>query len=182
MAAWGSEGAWTNQPHSAAGVHRRQGAACVGHKVEGATHPSLLTGAQVAAYCNGRERVSQYDCLLLEHVLWNKPEQAERISDWLLAQLAVDDGIKQVQYLLNLGKRQGLTQQQLEGRIESILGRRVGVYDLTKREAGGVIDAVDTLSKQRAAAFFQTTVAKFRTLAHHHTSLNSSRNLCTARE
>lgn len=50
---------------------------------------------------------------------------------------------KQVQYLLNLGKRQGLTQQQLEGRVESILGRRVGVYDLTKREAGGVIDALN---------------------------------------
>ena len=50
---------------------------------------------------------------------------------------------KQVQYLLNLGKRQGLTQQQLEGRMESILGRRVGVYDLTKREAGGVIDALN---------------------------------------
>ena len=50
---------------------------------------------------------------------------------------------KQVQYLLNLGKRQGLTAQQLETRIESILGRRVGVYDLTKREAGGVIDALN---------------------------------------
>ena len=50
---------------------------------------------------------------------------------------------KQVQYLLNLGKRQGLTQQQLEGRMESILGRRAGVYDLTKREAGGVIDALN---------------------------------------
>ena len=50
---------------------------------------------------------------------------------------------KQVQYLLNLGKRQGLTQQQLESRIEGILGRRVGVYDLTKREAGGVIDALN---------------------------------------
>ena len=49
---------------------------------------------------------------------------------------------KQVQYLLNLGKRQGLTQQQLEGRIEGIIGRRAGVYDLTKREAGGVIDAL----------------------------------------
>lgn len=49
---------------------------------------------------------------------------------------------KQVQYLLNLGKRQGLTQLQLEDRIEGILGKTVGVYDLTKREAGDVIDAL----------------------------------------
>jgi len=47
---------------------------------------------------------------------------------------------KQIQYLLNLGKRQGLTPQQLEQRIEQQLGRQVGVYQLTKREAGDVID------------------------------------------
>ena len=50
---------------------------------------------------------------------------------------------KQVQYLLNLGKRQGLTLPQLEGRIEGILGKKVGVYDLTKREAGDIIDALN---------------------------------------
>jgi hypothetical protein len=52
--------------------------------------------AQVAAYCDGRDTVSEYDCLLLEHVLWQEPEHAAKISDWLLAQLAVDDGMKQV--------------------------------------------------------------------------------------
>src|SRR5690606_24871983 len=30
---------------------------------------------------------------------------------------------KQIQYLLNIGKRQGLTPQQLEGRIEQLFGR-----------------------------------------------------------
>lgn len=49
---------------------------------------------------------------------------------------------KQVQYLLNLGKRQGLSTPQLESRIESIVGKRAGVYDLTKREAGDIIDAL----------------------------------------
>lgn len=50
---------------------------------------------------------------------------------------------KQVQYLLNLGKRQGLTPSQLEDRIEGLLKKRVGVYDLTKREAGDVIDSLN---------------------------------------
>jgi hypothetical protein len=36
------------------------------------------------------------DCLLLQHVLWNRPDLAERIYDYLLGQLAVDDGLKQV--------------------------------------------------------------------------------------
>jgi MoxR-like ATPase len=51
---------------------------------------------QVAAYCNGRDTVTEYDCLLLEHVLWQSPEHAPKIADWLLSQLAVDDGMKQV--------------------------------------------------------------------------------------
>lgn len=50
---------------------------------------------QVAAYCNGRSSVSEYDCLLLQHVLWQTPEQADKIADWLLGQLAADDGVKQ---------------------------------------------------------------------------------------
>lgn len=50
---------------------------------------------------------------------------------------------KQVQYLLNLGKRQGLTPIQLEDRILGILSKKVGVYDLSKREAGDVIDALN---------------------------------------
>lgn len=49
---------------------------------------------------------------------------------------------KQVQYLLNLGKRHGSTQIQLEDRIESELGKKAGVYDLTKREAGDIIDVL----------------------------------------
>ncbi|KAI8473934.1 MAG: AAA domain-containing protein [Monoraphidium minutum] len=56
---------------------------------------------QVAAYTNGRDAVTEYDCLLLEHVLWSTPEVAPKIADWLLAQLAVDDGMKQVDYLLS---------------------------------------------------------------------------------
>lgn len=56
---------------------------------------------QVAAYCNGRDTVTEYDALLLEHVLWATPEVAPKIADWLLAQLAVDDGMKQVDYLLS---------------------------------------------------------------------------------
>lgn len=56
---------------------------------------------QVAAYCNGRSSVTEYDALLLEHVLWAAPETAPKIADWLLAQLAADDGMRQVDYLLS---------------------------------------------------------------------------------
>ncbi|PSC72582.1 ATPase associated with various cellular activities AAA_5 [Micractinium conductrix] len=56
---------------------------------------------QVAAYTSGRGRLAEYDCLLLRHVLWQRPDEAERIYDWLLSNLASNDGMAQMQYLLN---------------------------------------------------------------------------------
>lgn len=47
---------------------------------------------------------------------------------------------KQVQFLLTMGKRFKLSTPQLENRIAEIIGRRCGVYDLTKKEAGLVLD------------------------------------------
>ena len=47
---------------------------------------------QVAAYTNGRTLVSEYDLLLLQHVLWQRPEEAQRVADYLLGQLASDSG------------------------------------------------------------------------------------------
>jgi hypothetical protein len=49
---------------------------------------------------------------------------------------------KQVQYLLSIGKRQRLSTAQLEKRVEEILGRPVGIYDLSKQAAGLVIDSL----------------------------------------
>jgi len=47
---------------------------------------------------------------------------------------------KQIQYLLSIGKRQRLNTVQLEEKVAQILGQEIGLYDLSKREAGQVID------------------------------------------
>lgn len=47
---------------------------------------------------------------------------------------------KQVQFILTMGKRYKLSTPQLEGRINQIIGRKCGVYELTKKEAGRVLD------------------------------------------
>jgi hypothetical protein len=49
---------------------------------------------------------------------------------------------KQVQFLLSLGKRLGLDTPALETRAAEVVGRRVGLYDLTKREAGALLDTL----------------------------------------
>lgn len=52
---------------------------------------------------------------------------------------------KQIQYMLNVGKRQGMSKLQLENRVAQILGRRQDLYELSKRDAGVVLD---TLTQQ----------------------------------
>lgn len=54
---------------------------------------------QVAAYTNGRQVVSEFDCLLLQHVLWQRPGESQRIADYLLSQTASDSGA-QIELLL----------------------------------------------------------------------------------
>ena len=55
---------------------------------------------RVAAYTNGRSAVSEFDCLLLANVLWQRPSEARTIREWILERLARDRGVEQVQYLL----------------------------------------------------------------------------------
>jgi len=47
---------------------------------------------------------------------------------------------KQVQFLLTMGKCFKLSTPQLENRVAEIIGRRCGVYELTKKEATIVLD------------------------------------------
>lgn len=58
---------------------------------------------------------------------------------------------KQVQFLLNLSKRHGLAMPKLEDRIAEILGRRIGLYELSKRDAGVVLDSFTAESKPATA-------------------------------
>ena len=51
---------------------------------------------------------------------------------------------KQVQYLLSIGKRMRLSTAALEKEVADILGREVGLYDLSKKDAGIVIDQLTT--------------------------------------
>jgi hypothetical protein len=50
---------------------------------------------------------------------------------------------KQIQFLLSIGKRMRLSTSALEQEIEQILGHQVGIYDLTKKQAGTVIDQLN---------------------------------------
>lgn len=47
---------------------------------------------KVAAWTNGREALSVWDCWLLQHCLWDRPEDQPIISDWYRRHLGVGSG------------------------------------------------------------------------------------------
>lgn len=55
---------------------------------------------KVAAYTDGRTRVNEFDCLLLRHVLWQRPEEREYVQDYLLDRTVELKGSQQLRYLL----------------------------------------------------------------------------------
>lgn len=59
---------------------------------------------------------------------------------------------KQIKFLLSIGKRQRLSTSDLEAKIADVLGYSVGVYDLSKPQAGVVLDALANGSGQRTSS------------------------------
>ena len=50
---------------------------------------------QVAAHADGRTEVNEYDCLLLEHVFGNRPDDAQKVKSYVIETIASDPGLQQ---------------------------------------------------------------------------------------
>ena len=61
---------------------------------------------------------------------------------------------KQINFLLSISKRERLSTAQLEAKIAEILGNSIGLYDLSKRQAGRVLDELTKNGKETAASRF----------------------------
>jgi hypothetical protein len=59
---------------------------------------------------------------------------------------------KQIKFLLAIGKRRRLAVAELDAQIAEVLGYSVGLYDLSKRQAGGVLDALTKNGQETAAS------------------------------
>jgi hypothetical protein len=58
---------------------------------------------------------------------------------------------KQIQFLLTLGKRDGMNKPQLENRIAGIIGRTSDLYELSKQEAGMILDSLTEGTKANSS-------------------------------
>ncbi|KXZ46611.1 hypothetical protein GPECTOR_42g822 [Gonium pectorale] len=55
---------------------------------------------QVVAFTDGRDQVSEYDCLLLEHVFGNRPDDGAKVRAAVLDLVAMDPGLQQAELVL----------------------------------------------------------------------------------
>ena len=55
---------------------------------------------QVAANADGRAAVGEYDCLLLEHVFGQRPDDARKVKDFILETVGSDPGLTQAELVL----------------------------------------------------------------------------------
>jgi hypothetical protein len=52
---------------------------------------------QVAAHADGRAAVNEYDCLLLEYVFGNRPDDSHKVRAQVLEIIASDPGLQQTE-------------------------------------------------------------------------------------
>lgn len=52
---------------------------------------------QVAAHADGRAAVNEYDCLLLEYVFGNRPDDCHKVRAQVLEIIASDPGLQQTE-------------------------------------------------------------------------------------
>lgn len=52
---------------------------------------------QVAAHADGRAAVNEYDCLLLEYVFGNRPDDSHKVRSQVLEIIASDPGLQQTE-------------------------------------------------------------------------------------
>ena len=64
----------------------------------GPDHALLLyLRSQVVAFADGRSAVNEYDCLLLEHVFGNRPDDSHKVREHILETIASDPGLQQTE-------------------------------------------------------------------------------------
>lgn len=63
---------------------------------------------QVSAQTNGVDLISQWDCLLLSHILWHSPDQIDELNNWFIKRLNLDveSSVKRIEKLVSVWESQ----------------------------------------------------------------------------
>ena len=101
---------------------------------------------QVAAYADGRSAVNEIDCLLLEFVLGQRPDDAHKVRARVLEVIASDPGLQQAElvFLGLFGRACRVLEERSAGGvdIEEALQEATSLVELMELRQGGVGSAI----------------------------------------
>lgn len=120
-------------------IERYEGESAIASRDE-APPPRTRPASPPARSTNGNGRSKATDEHLPAHPNATRPAGNENSGGFVAA------SNKQISFMTNLAKRHGLTTPQLRQRVAEIVGREVDLYDLSKSEAGMVLDELTAAS------------------------------------
>eukprot|EP01026_Neomeris_dumetosa_P022915 TRINITY_DN1974_c0_g1_i3.p2 TRINITY_DN1974_c0_g1~~TRINITY_DN1974_c0_g1_i3.p2 ORF type:complete len:246 (-),score=42.93 TRINITY_DN1974_c0_g1_i3:208-945(-) len=100
---------------------------------------------QVAAYADGREAVNEYDCLLLEHVFGNRPDDSQKVRTYMLETIASDPGLQQTElvFLGLFGRAYKLLEQGNESELSEVSEEVDQVVQLLESRHANLCNTLD---------------------------------------
>jgi MoxR-like ATPase len=96
---------------------------------------------KISAASHGRQKVDTVDCLLLQHCMWQLPEQKTAIKEWLLDNLTPGGDVGQFQFLLENLRQEILTA------VRKTSGDVSGKYGARKADLAVIVSLRQEVSK-----------------------------------
>ena len=130
----------------------------------------LIKAARLLKICaasSGRRRVDALDCLLLQHVVWDLPEQRAEIRDWLWEHMTPGQGsVAQYRFLLDSLRSQAMaiirkTSGDVNGSMGALPSDLKLVHTLAKE-----VNAVTNLLEERVEAIARHAEVLHRATEH----------------
>jgi MoxR-like ATPase len=100
---------------------------------------------QVAAYADNREEVHEYDCLLLEFVFGQRPDDAQKVRAYVLETIASDPGLQQTElvFLGLFGRACRILQEQEPQELAEAQQEAADLVDLLQLRQAGLAATLD---------------------------------------
>eukprot|EP00803_Ostreobium_quekettii_P008827 evm.model.scf_2565.2 EVM.evm.TU.scf_2565.2 scf_2565:6735-11572(+) len=113
---------------------------------------------QVAAHADGRTEVNEYDCLLLEHVFGNRPDDSQKVRSYVLDTIASDPGLQQagLMFLGLFGRSIRILESDASAELSEVQEEVSSLVDLLETRHSGLTKTMDGQFPQLRSTVWQS--------------------------
>lgn len=113
---------------------------------------------QVVAYADGRAEVNEYDCLLLEHVFGNRPDDSQKVRSYVLETIASDPGLQQagLMFLGLFGRSIRILESEASAELSEVQEEVSSLVELLETRHSGLTKTMDGQFPQLRSTVWQS--------------------------